>query len=87
MSDADNVIPFEKPAVAEMPADEREVIMATLANVVDFQEKLERGMKMAGVVIAELQAHVRDLESEVAALKKALPKKPAIFNAQGARAN
>ena len=87
MSDNGNVVPFDKGAASDMPANEREFIMATLANVMDFQEKLERGMKMDSAVIAELQGHVRDLEHDMAELKKRLPKKPAILNAQGARAN
>lgn len=89
MSAADNVFPFERkpddaPAIS---ADERDVIMSTLANVMDFQERLEKGMQLATRVISELQSHVRDLEHKVAALERAQPKKPAIFNAQGARAN
>jgi hypothetical protein len=90
VSSADNIIPFEPKQEAVEPVmsgDDREVIMQTLANVIDFQEKLEKGMQLASRVIAELQSHVRDLEREVAQLKKALPKKPAILNAQGARAN
>lgn len=89
--ETDNVVRFQpKSDVNPAPpisADEREAIMQTLANVMDFQERLENGMKLATKVIAELQSHVRDLEHDVAQLKKAAPKKPAIFNAQGARAN
>lgn len=88
MPDNDNIVTFErKPAAAEMSEGDREVIMATLANMLDFQEKTEAGMVIATRVIAELQSHVRDFEREVAALKKAQPKKPVILNSQGARAN
>jgi hypothetical protein len=89
MSENDNVVPFDRKSddTDALSSSERETIMQTLSNVMDFQEKLECGMKMASAVIAELQSHVRDLEHEMAALKKALPKKPAILNALGARAN
>jgi hypothetical protein len=36
-------------------------------------------------LIGEMQAHIRDLEHDVAELKK--PKKPAILNSVGGRAN
>lgn len=90
MTDAiDNIIPFapKSEPEQEMPVGEREVIMQTLSNVMDFQERLENGFKLATKVIAELQAHVRDLEHDVAKLKKNQPKKPVILNSQGARAN
>lgn len=89
MSEQDNVLPFAKPAeqAPELSGDDRAVIMQTLANMMDFQEKLERGMTLATRVIGELQSHVRDLERKMAALEKSQPKKPAILNAQGARAN
>jgi hypothetical protein len=85
----DNIVEFQKQKEMSediMSSDEREVILQTLANVMDFQEKLEKGMKFATSVIAELQSHVRDLEHDVARLKKELPKRPAILNSQGGRA-
>lgn len=83
-----DVIQLEpKAAEQEMSGDEHDALLQTLANVMDFQESLEKGMKLATQVIAEMQAHIRDLEHDVAHLKKLLPKKPAILNSQGARAN
>lgn len=85
-----NILPFLPKAESEVEpisADDREIIMQTLSNVMDFQEKLEAGMKFASKIIAELQSHVRDLEHDVAQLKKNQPKKPVILNSQGARAN
>lgn len=89
----DNIVPFqprhgsEMDAVETQQAAERAAIMDTLGNVMTLQESFDHQMKLATAIIAELQAHVRDLEHEVANLKKSLPKKPAILNAQGARAN
>lgn len=93
MSEADdNVLAFapkEKPDDASIASEaapsDRDVIMQTLENVMDAQEQLEKGMKLAVQVIAELQSHVRDLEHDVAQLKK--PKRAVILNSQGARAN
>lgn len=68
-------------------AAEREAIMDTLGNVLALQAAYDGQMAMAIGLIGELQSRVSDLEHEVAALKKAMPKKPAILNAQGARAN
>lgn len=90
MSDeSGNVVKFQPKQEAEpqISQGEREVIMQTLANVMEFQESLEKGMQLATRVIGELQSPVRDLERKVDRLEKAQPKKPAIFNAQGARAN
>lgn len=86
-SEAANIVAFApKPKPEEAaPPTERDVIIQTLENVMDVQERLEKGMKLAVQVIAELQSHVRDLEHDVAQLKK--PKRPVILNSMGARAN
>lgn len=87
------VIPFQSRPGSDMDdaeiaaMAERDAIMGTLSNVMDMQKSFEDQMKLAIGIIGELQAHVRDLEHDVARLKKELPKKPAILNAQGARAN
>lgn len=87
------VIPFQSRNGSDMDdaeiaaMAERDAIMQTLSNVMDMQTSFENQMKLAIGIIGELQAHVRDLEHDVAKLKKASPKKPAILNAHGARAN
>lgn len=87
------VIPFQpRPGsdmdYAEIAAmAERDAIMATLSNVLDMQKSFENQMKLAIGIIGELQAHVRDLEHDVARMKKERTKTPVILNAQGARAN
>lgn len=68
----------------EMSQDERAVIMATLENVMAFQERLEQGMRLMTDVLAQTQSQVRSLEKEVAALKR---KRPAILSATGERVN
>lgn len=89
----DNVLSFPLPLhgpemeVKIAAAAERDAVMATLANMLAAQQQFEDQMKLAIGIIGELQAHVRDLEHEVARLKKAEAKKPVILNAQGARAN
>lgn len=89
----DNVVPFQARSGSEMDdleveaQAEPDAVMATLANVMDLQQSFEGQMKLAIGIIGELQAHVRDLEHDVARLKTAQAKKPAILNAQGARAN
>lgn len=65
-------------------ADERAVIMATLENIMNFQGRLEQGMRLMTDALAQTQSQVRSLEKEVAALKR---KRPAILNASGERAN
>ena len=65
-------------------ADERAVIMATLENIMNFQERLESGMRLVTDALAQVQSQVRSLEKDVAALKR---KRPAILNASGERAN
>jgi hypothetical protein len=82
-----NVVEFTPKGACAEPSNESEMILQTLANVMDFQEKLEKGMKLASAVITEMQEHVRVLERDVTELQKRLPKKPAIYNAQGSRAN
>lgn len=92
MSD-EKVVPFKARAGSELDdaeiaaIAERDAIMATLSNVMDLQKSFEEQMKLAIGIIGELQAYVRDLEHDVARLKKTEAKKPAILNAQGARAN
>lgn len=68
----------------EMSQDERAVIMATLENVMAFQERLEQGMRLMTDALAQTQSQVRSLEKEVAALKR---KRPAILSATGERVN
>lgn len=68
----------------EMSQDERAVIMATLGNVMAFQERLEQGMRLMTDALAQTQSQVRSLEKEVAALKR---KRPAILSATGERVN
>jgi hypothetical protein len=90
VSDGAEIIPFEwkaEPAASPFTPDERAQIMGTLAAVMDMQAAHEQQMKLAINIIGELQAHVRDLEHDVARLKKAEAKKPVILNSQGARAN
>lgn len=87
---ADGVLTFApKPAMAETDGapipSERDVIMQTLENVLEVKERLEAGMKLATRVIQDLQRHVRDLEHDVAELKK--PKRAIILNSQGSRAS
>lgn len=68
----------------EMSQDERAVIMATLENVMAFQERLEQGMRLMTNALAQTQSQVRSLEKEVGALKR---KRPAILSATGERVN
>lgn len=68
----------------ELP-DERVVIMATLENVMKAQQGHDQQISTLISLIGEMQAHIRDLEHAVAQLKK--PKKPAILNSVGGRAN
>lgn len=93
MSEGADILPFQPRPGADVDnaeiaaAAERDAVMATLANVIDLQRSFEDQIKLAINIIAELQAHVRDLEHDVARLKKAEAKKPVILNAHGARAN
>lgn len=93
MADGGDVIPFRPRPGSEMDdaetaaAAERDAIMMTLSNVMDLQRSFEDQMKLAIGIIGELQAHVRDLEHDVARLKADKAKKPVILNAHGARAN
>lgn len=91
-TEAANVLTFApkpsaipEPATRDVTPADRTVIMQTLENVMDVQERLEKGMNLAVQVIAQLQSRVRDLEHDVAELKK--PKRPVILNSQGSRAN
>lgn len=74
-----------------MPAndqpDDKAVVMATLENILTAQQQQEQQISTLIAVISELQSHVRDLEHEVARLKKNEAKTPVILNAQGKRAN
>lgn len=70
---------------ASAEADERAVILSTLENVITFHECLEEGMKLMTQAFTGMQRQIRDLEHEVAELKK--KKKPAIYSATGERAN
>lgn len=90
MSDGADIIPLKRkaePEASPFTPDERAQIMGTLAALMDTQGQFEQQMKLAIQIIAELQSHVRDLEHDVARPKTAQGKKPAILNAQGARAN
>lgn len=87
----DNVVDMKPKAAAtndngaSAESDERAVILSTLENVMTFQERLEEGMKLMTQAFTGMQRQIRDLEHEVAELKK--KKKPAILNAVGERAN
>lgn len=90
MSNGADIIPFDRkaePEASPFTPDERAQIMGTLSAVMDAQASFEQQMKLAIQIIAELQSHVRDLQHHVARLQTAQGKKPAILNAQGARAN
>lgn len=69
----------------EMSQDENAVIMATLENMMAVQQGHDQQISTLISLIGEMQAHIRDLEHDVAELKK--PKKPAILNSVGGRAN
>lgn len=82
----ENVVEMKPKAVVvkEAEADERAVIMATLENIMNFQERLEQGMRLVTDALAQVQSQCRSLEKEVATLKR---KRPAILNATGERVN
>lgn len=83
-------VPFKQPPAANDDAlseNERETIHQTLENMMTFSEHLERGIKLATNVIAGLELRLAAAEREIAELKRRAPKKPAIYNATGERAN
>lgn len=69
----------------EMSQDENAVIIATLENMMAVQQGHDQQVSTLIALIGEMQAHIRDLEHDVAELKK--PKKPVILNSIGKRAN
>lgn len=92
--DAANVLAFapksdkgspEPAGVGQIGSSDRDVIMQTLENVMDVQERLEKGMNLVVEVITQLQLRVRDLEHAIVEIRK--PKRPVILNSTGARAN
>lgn len=91
MSEGADILPFQrKPegeAAVPFTPDERAAIMGTIDNLMNMNEVREQQMTTLIAVIGELQSHVRDLQHDVTRLKAKEAKKPAILNAQGARAN
>lgn len=75
----------EKPEPCGIDPAQHDVIMATLENVLRVQQSHDQQVSTLISLIGEMQAHIRDLEHSVAQLKK--PKKPAILNSVGGRAN
>lgn len=87
----DKVVQMKKPVIPAnddgMSENERDTIHQTLENMLTFQEHLERGIKLATQVIAGLEVRLAGAEREIAELKKRVPRKPAIYNSTGERAN
>lgn len=87
----DKVVDFKSKKAAPVPAndglDERAILMQTIENLLTMQGHQEQQISTLIVLIGEMQSRISDLEHNVTQLKKAAPKKPAILNAHGARAN
>lgn len=87
----DKVVEFKGKKPAPVPAndglDERAVLMQTIENLLTMQGHQEKQISTLIAVMGEMQSRISDLEHGVTQLKKAVPKKPAILNAHGARAN
>jgi hypothetical protein len=90
VSEGADILPFKgkaEPEASPFTPDERAAIMGTIENLMGMNEARDQQLSTLIAVIGELQSHVRDLEHDVARLKKERAKTPAILNAQGARAN
>lgn len=89
--DGADILPFKgktaEPEASPFTADERVAITGALQNLLAVQGEQEKQIGTLIAIISEQASFIRDLQHDVARLKKAEAKKPVILNAQGARAN
>jgi len=84
--DGDNVVPLKPKPAAAAPASASADDPATLANLVEFCERLDQGMKLMIGTIVNLEKRVRRLETAQQKAEAAKPK-PVILDARGRKAN
>lgn len=65
--------------------EERDQILSTLENMMEYQERLDQGMKLMTQALQAMEARIRDLEHNYEKMRK--PTKPVILNSVGDRAN
>lgn len=70
---------------APFTASEREQFFATLENMMEYQERLDQGMKLMTQALQAMEARIRDLEHNFEQSKK--KPKPVILNSAGLRVN